>query len=73
MRRAGLAEAAHKRDLVVKLRPEGIDEDRRQAFLLGGETQALGQFTAVDGAVVNDREEFLAPAVGENGSDSGAP
>ena len=72
MRRAGLTEAAYKRDLIVELRPERVDEDGRQTLFLGRKTQALGQLPAVDRTVVDDREEFLAPAVGENGGDRGA-
>ncbi len=61
MGRASPLQPPDKADLVVELRPESIDEDRRQSGLLGGDTDAFRQFAAVDRAVVDDGEELAFP------------
>jgi hypothetical protein len=51
---------ADQPDLVVHLRPVGVDHDRTQACQLGGEPERFGQLAAMDGAVV-DNGEMLRP------------
>ena len=66
MRRPRLLQPPDQADLVVHARPERIDEHRLQRGLFGNGANRLGDLAAINGTVVDDREQVVAPQPGKD-------